>query len=95
MYYYLIEETISPSEAAMVTAKVTSKGQVTLPKTIREKLSVHPGESIGFEEKNGNLVITKMVEESPFDRWVGKLGHLKGRRSDDILREARGNDDRD
>jgi hypothetical protein len=28
----------------MITAKVTSKGQVTIPKEIREKLGVHPGE---------------------------------------------------
>ncbi len=35
----------------MITAKVTSKGQITLPKKIREKLGVHPGEELGFEEK--------------------------------------------
>jgi antitoxin PrlF len=76
----------------MITARVTSKGQVTIPKEVRERLGVHPGEEVGFEEKEGVLVISKVVTRSPFDRWAGKLKHLKGRRSDDLVREARGHD---
>ena len=76
----------------MITAKVTSKGQVTIPKEIREKLGVHPGEDVGFEERDNLLVISKVVTKSPFDKWVGRLKHLKGQRSDDLLREARGHD---
>jgi len=45
----------------MITAKVTSKGQVTIPKKVREKLGVHPGEDVGFEEKNGLIYIQKTV----------------------------------
>jgi len=76
----------------MITAKVTSKGQVTIPKKIREKLGVSPGEGVGFEEKNGVMLIKKAVTRSPFDKWVGKLKHLKGKRSDDLVKEARGHD---
>ena len=76
----------------MITAKVTSKGQVTIPKKIREKLGVHPGEDVGFEERDNLLVISKVVTKSPFDKWVGKLKHLEGQRSDDLVREARGHD---
>ena len=76
----------------MITAKVTSKGQVTIPKEIREKLGVHPGEDVGFEERDNLLVISKVVTQSPFDKWVGKLKHLEGQRSDDLVREARGHD---
>lgn len=76
----------------MITAKVTSKGQVTIPKEIREKLGVHPGEDVGFEERDNVLVISKVVTRSPFDKWVGKLKHLEGQRSDDLVREARGHD---
>jgi antitoxin PrlF len=76
----------------MITAKVTSKGQVTIPKEIRERLGVHPGEDVGFEERDNLLVISKVVTKSPFDKWVGKLKHLKGQRSDDLVREARGHD---
>ena len=76
----------------MIIAKVTSKGQVTIPKEIREKLGVHPGEDVGFEERDNLLVISKVVTKSPFDKWVGKLKHLEGQRSDDLAREARGHD---
>ena len=76
----------------MITAKVTSKGQVTIPKEVREKLGVQPGEAVGFEEKDGVLVITKAVTKSPFDKWVGRLTHLKGKRSDDLVKEVRGHD---
>jgi antitoxin PrlF len=76
----------------MITAKVTSKGQITLPKKIRERLGVGPGEDVGFEEKDNLLVISKVVTKSPFDKWVGTLNHLRGKRSDDLLREARGHD---
>ncbi|MBI5520668.1 MAG: AbrB/MazE/SpoVT family DNA-binding domain-containing protein [Desulfovibrio sp.] len=35
----------------MLTAKVTSKGQITIPKEVRDKLGIQPGEKIGFERK--------------------------------------------
>jgi antitoxin PrlF len=76
----------------MITAKVTSKGQITLPKKVRERLGVHPGEDVGFEEKDNLFVITKVITKSPFDKWVGALKHLQGQRSDDLVREARGHD---
>ncbi len=76
----------------MIRARVTSKGQVTIPKEVREKLGVHAGEDIGFEEREGLFVVSKVVTTSPFDKWVGKLKHLKGRRSDDLIKEARGHD---
>ena len=76
----------------MIIAKVTSKGQVTIPKKVRERLGVQPGEDVGFEEEDGVVYIKKAVTKSPFDRWVGKLKHLKGQRSDDLVREIRGHD---
>ncbi|OGP50633.1 MAG: hypothetical protein A2Y79_07035 [Deltaproteobacteria bacterium RBG_13_43_22] len=76
----------------MIVAKVTSKGQVTIPKKVREKLGVHPGEEVGFEEKGEHILIKKALTKSPFDKWVGQLKHLKGHRSDDLIREIRGHD---
>jgi antitoxin PrlF len=76
----------------MIVAKVTSKGQITIPKKVREKLGVRPGEDVGFEEKDGVVLIKKAITKSPFDKWMGKLKHLKGQRSDDLVREARGHD---
>jgi len=74
----------------MLTAKVTSKGQVTIPKKVRDKLGIQAGEGIGFVEKNGIFYIKKSVKKSPFDKWVGRLRTLKGKKSDVIITELRG-----
>lgn len=74
----------------MLTAKVTSKGQITIPKEVREQLGVHPGEALGFEEKNGLFFIKKTIRKSPFDKWVGVLKHGKRRKSDEVIEELRG-----
>ena len=74
----------------MIVAKVTSKGQVTIPKKVRDRLGVHPGEDVGFEEKEGVIVITKAMTKSPFDKWMGKLAKLEGQKSDDLVKELRG-----
>jgi antitoxin PrlF len=73
----------------MIAAKVTSKGQITLPKKVREKLGVHPGEKVGFEERNGLIYIQKTVTSSPFEKWVGRLRKLEGQQSDDLVKELR------
>lgn len=74
----------------MIVAKVTSKGQVTIPKKVREKLGVHPGEDVGFEEKEGVVVMKKAITKSPFDKWVGTLRRQKGKKTDDIIKDLRG-----
>jgi AbrB family looped-hinge helix DNA binding protein len=74
----------------MVTAKVTSKGQITIPKEIREKLGISPGEEIGFVERRGVFFIKKPFKKSPFKKWMGKLTELKGLESDKVIDDLRG-----
>ncbi len=52
----------------MIEAMLTFKGRLTLPKKIRERLGVHPGESVGFKEQEGQLVIRKVLKKSAFDK---------------------------
>lgn len=41
-------------------AKVTSKGQITVPARMREKLGLRPGSQIVFDEQpNGDFVVRK------------------------------------
>jgi len=40
-----------------VTAKIASKGQITLPKEVRKLLDVKEGSVIVFEEENNKIVI--------------------------------------
>ena len=78
----------------MITAKITSKGQVTIPKAIRELLGLREGEELGFQPHDDTVVLCKVVSHSPFEKWAGKLTHLKGARSDELIGELRGHDNR-
>ncbi|MDR9417170.1 MAG: AbrB/MazE/SpoVT family DNA-binding domain-containing protein [Gracilimonas sp.] len=43
----------------MATATITSKGQVTIPKKIRDKLGLKPGDKLRFElNEQGKLEVT-------------------------------------
>jgi AbrB family looped-hinge helix DNA binding protein len=46
-------------------SKITSKGQVTIPKKVRESLGLEPGDFITYEIADDNSVILRRVE--PFD----------------------------
>jgi AbrB family looped-hinge helix DNA binding protein len=39
------------------TAKVTSKGQVTIPKAVRESLGVAAGDQLSFEVEDGGVLV--------------------------------------
>ena len=41
----------------MELAKITSKGQITLPIAIRKLLGVKDGDKVAFVEKDGNVMI--------------------------------------
>ncbi|MBI5198845.1 MAG: AbrB/MazE/SpoVT family DNA-binding domain-containing protein [Nitrospirae bacterium] len=41
-------------------AKVSTRGQVAVPKAIREKLSIKDGDTLLFEEKDGKVYIRKV-----------------------------------
>jgi AbrB family looped-hinge helix DNA binding protein len=83
--------------------RVTSKGQVTIPKAVRDRLGIAPGTDVGFSEE-GALVVRNdqgIVEgESPGARIARKLIELgeRARRegwasamtSDEFLKMTRG-----
>lgn len=74
----------------MVRAKVTSKGQITIPKAVRDRLGLTPGDEVEFVEDDGAVRMRKEVRESPFAPYRGYLKHLAGRDPDDIVEEMRG-----
>ena len=74
----------------MATAKITSKGQITLPKEVRRRLGVGPGDQVEFVEENGKYVLKKIVKVSPFDAYVGFLKGRSGTDTEQIIRELRG-----
>ncbi len=42
-----------------MNATVSEKGQVTIPKALRDSLGIEPGQVLDFEEVGGRLVATK------------------------------------
>ena len=67
------------------TAKITSKGQVTIPNRIRKILKLEEGASIGFAiTKDGIIILPCKVEvHSPYTekQWtkIHKLASVKGK----------------
>ena len=55
---------------------VTSKGQVTIPKRVRDRLAIGPGSRVEFElTPEGQVVILKVGD----DRTTGRFEALRGR----------------
>lgn len=57
----------------MATATLTSKGQITIPKQVRQSLNLHTGDSIEFVVR-GKEACIKSVSKS-VDELFGMLHH--------------------
>lgn len=74
----------------MAVAKVTSKGQVTLPKEVREALGINKGDELEFRKGKDGYKMKKHVKGSPFSKYVGYLRNRRGKTTDKIIVELRG-----
>jgi antitoxin PrlF len=79
-------------EAGMQTeiAKITSKGQVTVPKRVRDRLGLRTGDEIEFLPQDGQYGVRKLMRVSPFKRYQGYLKHLGGEDPDALVDAIRG-----
>ena len=69
--------------------KITSKGQVTIPKAVRDRLGLRPGDEIDFVEDDGVVRVRKHIDRAAIHKWRGFLKDLKGKDPDEIVREMR------
>ena len=53
--------------------RVTTKGQVTIPQPIREKLGIVPSSEVDFVEEEGKVYIVKKKESGPEKSVFRKL----------------------
>jgi AbrB family looped-hinge helix DNA binding protein len=72
-------------------SRVSEKGQVTIPKALRERLGIRPGEVLDFQDEDGRLVAIKALAEDPLEAVYGILG--TGEPTDRFLEEIRGEAD--
>jgi|HubBroStandDraft_6_1064221.scaffolds.fasta_scaffold219829_4 AbrB family looped-hinge helix DNA binding protein len=52
-------------------AKITSKGQITVPREIRRALGVGPGDKLIFEEDGAAMRVRPVREKSAFAKYRG------------------------
>ena len=72
-------------------SRLTSKGQVTLPKELRDELGLKPGAEVTFKKMGDHYVILKGDNDSYLKDWTGKLGPLPdGQTVDDLINDIRG-----
>jgi AbrB family looped-hinge helix DNA binding protein len=58
-----------------ITMRVTSKGQVTIPKAVRDKLGITPGTDVGFSE-DGALVLNETPEQFEGESRGARMARL-------------------
>jgi len=69
--------------------KIGERGQVTIPKKMREKYGLLPQIEIEFIEEKSGILLTKMVRhKSPVDKVYGIL--KKDTSTDDYIESIRG-----
>ena len=74
--------------------KITSKGQVTLPKRMREHLGLRPGSEIEFTINNRGEIVIKSKAKPPKSRFNALRGSLNlGMTTDEFMRFLRGDPD--
>jgi AbrB family looped-hinge helix DNA binding protein len=76
-----------------MTAVVSEKGQVTIPKDLRNKLGLAKGTVIDFSAERGTLVGRKKMQADLSSTWTGAgkpfLRKLRLKNTDDYLRLVR------
>jgi antitoxin PrlF len=69
-------------------ARVAERGQVTIPKRLRDTLGVKPGTVLEFIEEDGRLIAVKSSGADPVSEVYGCLG--KKIDSDAVIAQIRG-----
>jgi AbrB family looped-hinge helix DNA binding protein len=71
---------------------VTTKGQVTIPKAVRDRLGIKPGNVVEFElAPDGRVVLVKAGDRRPASRFEALRGRAgKGLSTDEIMAFTRG-----
>jgi len=75
-----------------MTTNVTSKGQVTIPKPIRDRLGIEPGNAVDFQlAPDGRIVLVKVDGDRPASRFAGLRGRAgAGLSTEEIMALTRG-----
>jgi AbrB family looped-hinge helix DNA binding protein len=70
-------------------ATVAERGQITLPKAVRDALGLTKGTRLRVELEGGRIVLHKEVQDA-LSRVRGRFKLPEGVTTDDVMRELRG-----
>jgi antitoxin PrlF len=70
-------------------ATVAERGQITLPKAVRDALGLTKGTKLKVELEGGRIILRKDIDDA-VSRLRGRVKLPPGVTSDDVLRELRG-----
>jgi antitoxin PrlF len=70
-------------------ATVAERGQITLPKAVRDALGLTKGSKLKVELEGGRIVLRKDVSDA-LSRMRGRIKLPPGTTTDDVMRELRG-----
>ena len=73
----------------MELAKITTKGQITLPVQIRKKLNLKDGDKVLFMEKDGKIIIdnpTKLAILEAQEAFAGLAEELGLKTEEDVVK---------
>lgn len=70
-------------------AKLTSKGQVTIPKSVREALQLNEGDELLFRVERSRAVIAKTPHFLSLAGTVSVPASKRGTQWDEVLRRTR------
>lgn len=75
-----------------MTATVTAKGQVTIPKPVRDLLGITPGSKVDFRRAaGGGVLLVRADDKRPASRFARLRGHAgESLSTDAILALTRG-----
>ena len=69
--------------------KVSEKGQITVPKVLRNSLGIRPGDELDVIDDGGRLVLSRAIHDDPVAAVYGIVN--TGRRAtDEIIEDLRG-----
>ena len=77
-------------EPVVTVAKMTSKGQITVPKFVRDRFDFKPGDEVIFVEDETGMHVRRNYKIKNLKKWQAYFKDLKGRDSDEVLADWRG-----
>ena len=72
------------------TTTLTSKGQVTLPKAVRDRLGLRAGDKIEFVEDDEGFYLRNVQTPNRYINLLGYLAELEGQDPDQLTDDWRG-----